>query len=184
MAILQSFRPSLDGSLCNAACWFLHNGISFNTFSPSPQTSDPNALHGKVTYSIHKLTQCLLWHMPDTMDYSWYEEICDWLLSCPYKWAALLKGGIVQQITIHSLQFPADLELLITQGPSEDIFSQGHTMELDGRWLFHNTPWMMKRTSFMEYMNWKPVCYLLFWLVNFQTVLSCSVTLAWLGLFQ
>ena len=45
------------------------------------------------------------------------------------------------QIAICSLQFPADLELLITQGPSEDTFSHRHAMELDDRQLFDNTLW-------------------------------------------
>ena len=50
-------------------------------------------------------------------------ENCNRVLSCPYKWAALLEGSIVWKITIHSLQFPTDSELLVTQGPSEDAFS-------------------------------------------------------------
>ena len=137
--VLQSFRTSMDSSSCNAACSFLHNGIPFNTFSPSPQTSDPNALHGKVTYAVHKLTHRPLQHKPDTLDYSRYEEIRDRVLSRPYKRAALLEGGIVWRIAIHSLQFPTDSELLVTQGPSEDAFSWGCTMELDGRQLFDDT---------------------------------------------
>ena len=58
-----------------------------------------------------------------------------------HQWAALLEGGIVWRIAIHSLQFPTDSELLVTQGPSEDAFSQGRTIELDGRQLFDNTLW-------------------------------------------
>ena len=49
------------------------------------------------------------------------------------------------QITIHSLWLPYDLELLVTQGPSEYAFSQGHTIELDGRQLFDNTLWDDKK---------------------------------------
>ena len=90
-------------------------------------------------YAVHKLTHRPLQHKPDTLDYSRYEEIHDRVLSCPYKRAALLEGGIVWQIAIHSLQFPTDSELLVTQGPSEDAFSQGHAIELDGRQLFDNT---------------------------------------------
>ena len=96
-AVLQFFRTALDGSLHNAAHLLLHNGIPFNTFSPPPHTSDSNASHGKVAYAyvVHTLTQRPFQHKPDTMDYSRYEEICDQLLSCPYKQAALLEGGIV-----------------------------------------------------------------------------------------
>ena len=141
MALLQSFRTHLDGSICNAAQLLLHNGILFNMFSPSlsPQMSDSSASCGKVTYAVHKLTHHLLLHKPNTLDYSWYEEIHDQALSHPYKWVALLEGSIVWQIVIHSLQLPTDSELLVTQGPSEDGFSQRHTIELDSRWLFGNT---------------------------------------------
>ena len=45
------------------------------------------------------------------------------------------------QIMIHSLQFPADLELPVTQGPSEDAFSWGHVMELVGKQLCDDTLW-------------------------------------------
>ena len=133
MTVLQCFRTLMDGSLHNAAHLLLHHGIPFNMFSPSPQVSDPNASHGKVAYATHKLTQHLLQHKPDTMDYLRYKEIHNQILSCPYKWATLLEGGIVWQIVIHSLQFSSDLELLVTQGPSEDAFSWGCTMELDCR---------------------------------------------------
>ena len=96
-AVLQFFRTTLDGSLCNVAHLLLHNGILFNTFSPPPHMSNSNALHGKVGYAyvVRMLTQCPFQHKPDTMDYSQYKEICDQLLSCPDKWAALLEGGIV-----------------------------------------------------------------------------------------
>ena len=138
-AVLQSFRTPLDGSLRNAARLLLHNGIPFNTFSPSPQTSDSCTSHGKVAYAVHKLTHRPLQHKPDTLDYSRYEEIRDRVLSRPYKRAALLEGGIVWRIAIHSLQFPTDSELLVTQGPSEDAFSRGRAIELDGRRLFDDT---------------------------------------------
>ena len=70
VAVLQLFRTSLTGSLHDAACLLLHNGIPFNTFSPSPQMSNSNASHAKVAYAVHKLTQHPLRHKPDTMDYS------------------------------------------------------------------------------------------------------------------
>ena len=98
--------------------------------SPSPQMIDSCDLHRKVAYAVHKLMHYPLQHKPDTLDYSQYEKICDQVLSRLYKWAALLEGGIVWQITIHSLQFLTDSELLVTQG---------YTIELDGRWLFDNT---------------------------------------------
>lgn len=134
-AVLQCFRASLDGSgsLRNAARLLLHNGIRFNTFSPSPQTSGPTASQGKVAYAMHKLTHRPLQHKPDTMDYPRYEEIRDRVLSRPYRRAALLEGGIVWRLAIHSLEYPSDSELLVTQGPSEDAFSRGRVVQLDGR---------------------------------------------------
>ena len=72
------------------------------------------------------------------MDYLQYKEICNWLLSHPYKQATLIKGSIMKTALegIHRLQFPTDLELVVTQDPSEDTFSQGCAMGFDSRWLF------------------------------------------------
>ena len=131
-AVLQCFRASLGGSIWNAAHLLLHNGIPFNTFKYFLQTSSDS--HKRVTYAIHKLTHHPLHHIPDTDDYLQYEEICDWILTRPYKWAALLEGGIVWQLVLHALLYSTNSELFITQGPSEDAFSWGHVLELsDGK---------------------------------------------------
>ena len=133
-AVLQCFRASLGGSIRNAARLLLHNGIPFNTFKYFSQTSSDS--HKRVTYAIHKLTHRPLRHIPDTDDYSRYEEIRDRILTRPYKRAALLEGGIVWRLALHALQYSTDSELFITQGPSEDAFSRGRVLELSDEKLY------------------------------------------------
>ena len=137
VAILQCFRANLGGSVQNMAHLLLHSGIPFNTFAPSLQM-DSN-LPKKLTYAVHKLTHRPIKHKPTTGDYTRYEEICDQVLSHPYKQAALLEGGIVWQLALQALEYSTNSEFFITQGPSEDAFSRGRSLKSDTRALYDNS---------------------------------------------
>ena len=92
-----------------------------------------------VTYTVHKLTHHSIKHKPTTDDCTRYEEICNQVLSRPYKRAALLEGGIVWWLVLQALEYSTDSKLFITQGPSEDAISQGHVLRTDARNLFDNS---------------------------------------------
>ena len=137
-AMLQCFRVDWGSSLQNAAPFLLTHGISFNTFTCHADLSC--RLLGTNTDRVY-VPHSLRWHHTDYKPgLIIYEELWDRLLSCPYHHAALLHSGIVWHLMLHTLELPANAEISITQGPSEDALERGTTLVLnDGLELFDNT---------------------------------------------
>ena len=107
-AMLQCFRVDLGSSLWNAVCFLLTHGISFNMFACCADLS--RRLPGTNTervYAPHSLGWCPANHKPGLREYIIYEELRDRLLSRPYRHVALLHGGIVWCLTLHTLKLPA-----------------------------------------------------------------------------
>ena len=137
-AMLQCFREDLRGSVWNAACFLLSNGIPFNTFSRHVDLS-PRAKNTR-TYTPYSLGWHPTGHRPGPREYTVYEELRDRVLNRPYRHAALLQGGIVWHLALHALEFPTDAEISVTQGPSEDALTRGTIIGLDdGVELFDDT---------------------------------------------
>ena len=137
-AVLQCFREDLGGSVRNAACFLLSNGIPFNTFSCHVDLS-PRAKNTR-TYTPHSLGWHPTGHRPGPREYTVYEELQDRVLNHPYRHAALLQGGIVWRLALHALEFPTDAEISVTQGPSECALTRGTIIGLDdGMELFDDT---------------------------------------------
>ena len=121
-AVLQCFRVDLGSSLWNAARSLLVPGT--NT---------------KRVYTPHSLRWHPANHKPGPREYIIYKELQDRLLSHPYCCTALLHGGIVWRLTLHALKLPANAEISITQGPSEDALARDTTLVLnDGLELFND----------------------------------------------
>ena len=138
-AVLQCFRVDLGSSLQNAARSLLAHGISFNMFTCHADLS--HELLGTNTervYTPHSLGWHPADHKPGPREYIIYKELRDRLLSCPYHCAALLHSGIVWHLAPHTLKLPANAEISITQGPSENALARGTTLILnDGLELFN-----------------------------------------------
>ena len=93
---------------------------------------------------------------------------------------ALTNGPLFLRVVLcgelqYSLLFPTDLELLVTQGPSEDTFSWGHTMELDRKWLFDDTLWDNEKDLIWGVYELEASTLPSFQLINLLTVFKAMV---------